>query len=58
MAQELGINAVSIIASDVSGRGGLKTKLRESLARPKMLLDFHVFKTEPKHLGAEENLPF
>ncbi|MFD2159549.1 vancomycin high temperature exclusion protein [Rubritalea tangerina] len=58
MASELGIDAVSYSARDVEGRGGFRTKLRELLARPKMVLDIHVLGTEPKFLGEVEDVPF
>ncbi len=58
MATQCEIDAVSFVAKDVAGRGGLKTKLREVLARPKMVLDFKLLATEPKHMGEKEILPF
>lgn len=58
MAKHSGMDAVSFNAQDVAGRGGLKTKLRELLARPKMLLDLHLLRVEPKHLGECEELLF
>lgn len=58
MASQCGLNAVSYVAKDVTSSGGRKTKLREILARPKMVLDFHLLGTKPKHLGQKEKLPF
>jgi SanA protein len=58
MAKQCEIDAISFVAKDLAGRGGLKTKLREVLARPKMVLDFKLLATEPKYLGEREILPF
>lgn len=58
MATQCELDAVSFVAKDVVGRGGFKTKLREVLARPKMVLDFKVLGTKPKYLGRKEELPF
>ena len=58
MAAQCDLDAVSFVAKDVAGRGGLKTKMREVLARPKMVLDFKLLGIEPKHLGQKELLPF
>jgi len=46
-----GINAVGYNARDVSLRYDLKTKVREMLARVKMMLDIHVINKQPKFLG-------
>lgn len=58
MATQCELDAISFAAKDVAGRGGFKTKLREVLARPKMVLDFKVLGTKPKYLGRKEGLPF
>lgn len=52
------IEAIAFNAQDVSGRGGVKTKIREWGARVKMWLDVTVLDTQPKHLGPQEKLPF
>lgn len=58
MAKQCGMDAVSYVAQDVAGRGGYKTKCREVLARPKMVLDFKLLGTTPKYLGEKEVVPF
>jgi SanA protein len=50
IANRKGMKAIAFNAKDVSGRYGIKTLLREKLARVKMLLDL-VFGTEPKFYG-------
>ncbi len=52
------IEAIAFNAQDVSGRGGVKTKIREWGARVKMWLDIAVLDTQPKYLGKQEKLPF
>ncbi|WP_309386730.1 SanA/YdcF family protein [Cerasicoccus frondis] len=51
IAQENGFSATGYAARDVSFTTGLKTHLREELARVKAVLDLHVLNTEPKYLG-------
>lgn len=51
IAKAHGLDAVGFDARDVSKAGGIKTRLRESLARVKTILDVHVLSTEPKFLG-------
>ena len=50
LAQYFNIEAVAFNAKDVKFNYGLKTQLREKLARCKMMLDL-LFKVEPKYLG-------
>lgn len=50
IADRKGVEAVAFNAEDVSMRYGFKTRLRERLARVKMLLDL-VFGKQPKFLG-------
>ncbi len=50
LAQNNGIDAIAFNAKDVSGRYGLKTRLREYLARVNASMDV-VFNTNPKFLG-------
>jgi len=50
LAQNQGINAVAFNAKDVSGKYGLKTRLREYFARVNASFDV-VFNTNPKFLG-------
>ncbi len=57
LAQAHGLDACGFNAADVPGQSGLKTKLREVGARVLMLLDIHVLKTRPKHVGDHLRLP-
>lgn len=50
LAEKNGIEAIGFNAKDVSGRYGLKTQMREYLARTKVFLDI-VFRVDPKFLG-------
>lgn len=50
LAKNNGIKAVAYNAKDVQGKFGIKTKLREYLARANASLDV-VFNTQPKFLG-------
>jgi len=51
VAQTKYIDAVGYCARDVTGAAGLKTHLREHLARVKAVLDVYVLKTAPRFLG-------
>ncbi|GAA4959499.1 SanA/YdcF family protein [Algibacter aquimarinus] len=50
LSKHFKIDAVAFNAKDVDGRYGLKTKLREYVARTKASLDL-LFKVEPRFLG-------
>ena len=50
LAEKKGINAVGFNAQDVSGRYGLKVRLREYLARTKVFIDI-LLGVQPKFLG-------
>jgi len=50
LAESNGMKAIGYNATDISGRYGLKTHLREYLARTKMFLDILIDK-KPKFLG-------
>ncbi len=50
LAENKGLNAVGFNAGDITGKYGLKTHIREYLARTKALLDL-LFKVQPKFLG-------
>ena len=52
IAEKNGITAIGFNAKDVSGRYGLRVKLREYLARTKVFIDI-LFKVKPKFLGNE-----
>ncbi|NVK27290.1 MAG: YdcF family protein [Flavobacteriia bacterium] len=57
IARAKGIHAIGFNAKDVSVSFGLKTRIREALARTKMVLDVYVLGTEPRHLGPQEHIP-
>ena len=50
LAEKNGISAVGFNARDLSGKNGLKTRIREYFARTKAYLDI-IFGVEPKFLG-------
>ncbi len=50
LAENNGINAIGFNAKDLTGRYGIKTKIREYFARTKAFLDI-VFGVQPKFLG-------
>lgn len=52
LAEHHDINAVGFNAKDVTGRYGIKTKIREYIARTKAVLDV-LFDVEPKFYGEE-----
>lgn len=56
VARQSGINAIAYNAKDVSNYFGLKTRIREYLARVKVFVDFSTNKT-PKHSGEEISIP-
>ncbi|MEC5126863.1 ElyC/SanA/YdcF family protein [Verrucomicrobiales bacterium BCK34] len=51
LASHFGLNAVGYDAREVGYAGGLKTRLREKLARVKTVLDVHVLGTGPRFYG-------
>jgi SanA protein len=56
IASKEGINAIGFNARDVSATQGLRTQLREKLARVKVFLDFW-FGKKPKYLGSKIIIP-
>ena len=56
IARHNGIEAVGFNARDVTARNGFKTRVREVLARVKLLLDIHVLGTRPKFGGERVEL--
>ncbi|WBX75338.1 YdcF family protein [Tenacibaculum ovolyticum] len=50
LAENNGINAIGFNARDVSGKYGLRVKVREYLARTKVFVDI-LFRVKPKFLG-------
>ena len=57
LAQYYDINAIGYNAKEVSINYGLKTHLREYLARVNAVLDVYIFKKEPKFLGDRVVIP-
>ncbi|MCB1061727.1 MAG: YdcF family protein [Verrucomicrobiae bacterium] len=53
IARENGIDAIGFNAKDVESLGGLRTRLREHLARFKTVLDVWVLDSKPKFLGPQ-----
>lgn len=51
IAENYGIKAFAYNAEDVNRLGGLKTRIREKLARVKTLLDLYLLNTQPKFGG-------
>lgn len=56
IASKLEIAAIGFNATNVGSKAGLKTQLREKLARVKVFLDF-LIGTNPKFLGAKISIP-
>ena len=57
LAESIGLEVVGLNAADVVGSSGMKTRLREKLARVKMWLDVNILHEQPRHLGERESLP-
>ncbi len=53
IAKHNGIEAVGYNAKPVTGKNGIKTRIRERLARVKAILDVYILRTKPKFLGDE-----
>ncbi len=51
LARHHGLDAVAYCAADVTGRAGMKTHLREYLARVKAIVDVWILRKGPKFLG-------
>jgi SanA protein len=56
IARKEGIAAIGYNARDVSAKSGLRTKIREKLARVKVFADY-LFGTKPKFLGPKVVIP-
>ena len=56
IAEKEGITAIGFNAKDVNKRAGLKTQIREKLARVKVYFDY-LFNTKPKFLGKKVEIP-
>lgn len=57
LAAQNEIDAVGYNATDVVAMAGLRTKLREKLARVKTVLDVFVLRTQPRFLGPTVEIP-
>lgn len=55
LAKHFNIDAIAFNAKDIKGRFGLKTKLREYIARTKASVDI-LFNVEPKFLGKKTEI--
>jgi SanA protein len=53
IARQKGIDAYGYNARDVQVSAGFKTRVREVLARTKMMLDLYILRTQPHFLGEE-----
>jgi SanA protein len=51
IAQHKGLTAVGFAAQDIAVMSGLRTRMRESLARVRTLLDVHVWGRNPHFIG-------
>lgn len=58
IAQERGLDAFGYDAEPVGGAAGLRTRLRESLARAAAVLGLFVFHRQPKFLGPPVEIEF
>lgn len=56
IAQKYDMEAIGYNAKDVGFRSGLRTSIREKLARVKLFLDLYVFNTQPHFLGKSVNI--
>jgi len=54
IAGHYGIDAIAFCAREVPLRLSVKTHIRESLARVKVVLDLYLLHTAPRHLGPRE----
>ena len=56
IASREGISAIGFNATDVGARQGLKTQIREKMARVKVFVDY-LFGAKPKFLGEKVDIP-
>jgi SanA protein len=56
IAEKENINAIAFNARDVDGKPGMRTQLREKLARVKVFVDY-ITNKKPKFLGPKVNIP-
>ena len=57
IARKEGLDVIAFDAEDVGVIGGLRTQIRERLARVKMLIDLYITKEEPRFLGDPVVIP-
>ena len=57
IARKKGMEAIGYNAASVGSGTGIKTYLREYLARVKMVLDLYLLHEQPKYLGEKVNIP-
>jgi SanA protein len=57
LANHFGLAATGFETQPLDWDESAKTRLREALARVKLLLDLYLLATEPKHLGIRQELP-
>ena len=57
IAEHHSLRAIGYNAQGVEGPVGLRTTVREYLARVKALLDLHILDTQPRYLGEEIAIP-
>jgi len=57
IAEQKGLSALGFCAEEVHFPNSFKTKMREYLARVNMILDLHVFYTEPRYYGPKLSIP-
>ncbi|MEM7599791.1 MAG: ElyC/SanA/YdcF family protein [Verrucomicrobiota bacterium] len=57
IARSRGLEAFGFNANDVNFRGGIRTHIREKIARVKTLFDMRVANTAPRFLGPMEPIP-
>jgi SanA protein len=57
IARKSGMDAVAYNAKDVEYYGGLKTRIRELLAKVKAYMDIYIFKSSPEFLGEKQVIP-
>lgn len=56
IARRHGIDAIGYCAPDVALRYSVKTRVRETFARVRAVLDLYVLRTSPKFLGPKEKI--
>lgn len=57
IGNQKGVNVYGSVARDLSVRSGVRTRIRESLARVKTILDVHLLGRQPRFLGDPIHIP-